>query len=803
MPVVKTLNRKMRRRENALKKDQSHHFANESRTSTRLTTPLTLGAIGLGAIIGLPTPTIAQTIVPPSNGPCTVSGATATCTGDLSAGIEVNGPTITTLNVNNVDAPGVGSSGGDGINFVTPSGAINITVVGNINAEDNGIFADLNGNGDVNVTTTGNITAQENDGIDLETTNGNINLRSTGNITALDDHAIDINVVSDGDVNVVSVGDLTTQPDGGEAIEVDVNGNGNISVTSIGNIDSDSDGIELDVDGNGDITIMSQGNIFAEVNDGLEGDVDGNGNITIISKGNIDADDSGIEADVDGNGNIVIVSSGDVMGRENDGVQAEVNGNGKISITTAGTVYGENYGVVAEVVGNGSISIVNSADVSAGDAAIAVINRPGAAPATITNSGSLTGGNGFAIDLQGNGNDVVNLLPGSVVNGAVDFGNGNPNDIDTLNLAPGLNAAVNFADASGSDNDLASAPEIINFGGAGVLINGGLTAVAVDTTGFAVQGTFISDLTNAIFGAVDNATPTPTPSVGDQVSRNWLGYDDNRAGNGSRIWGTAFGGFNNVDASGSNVGFDHNITGLVSGIETDNLGVEGTFGVLAGYSDSNISLDADAGDVDIEAYYGGVYWKRDYGRFSLNAAFVAGATDNESTRNGDQEQAVGEFDGAFYSPSISVAAPITSWETPAFVSARANYVFMQLDGYTETGSSLPLTIGDRDVSILNTRAQLNLPRTIEYSNGGSTHINWAFGLDATVDVGSDDVDAIVAATPFSFVADTEDSAAGFFGVGANYHSSDGNSTIGFNSEIQSVFGGGLGVMGELTASFRF
>ncbi|MFY2823798.1 autotransporter outer membrane beta-barrel domain-containing protein [Ruegeria sp. MALMAid1280] len=440
-----------------------------------------------------------------------------------------------------------------------------------------------------------------------------------------------------------------------------------------------------------------------------------------------------------------------------------------------------------------------------------MFNRPGGAAATIVDSGVLSSSNGLAINLRDDGNDTVTLLPGSILNGAIDFGNGNDgmgganaNDIDTLNIAAGLNTTVDFADDSSvmGDSDLASAPEIINFGGAGMLINGGLTAIAVDTSGFAAQGTFISDLTDAIFNTIDTADLVPS-APDNQVSRSFASWDRFGVESGSQAWISVLGGYREVEADGSNVGYDHHFYGLVGGVESGEILDTGSLGFLAGYSDSHVSLDLDAGETDITSYFGGAYWKRDFSGFSLNAAFVAGATDNEATRNVNGDQAEGDFDGMFLAPSLAVSAPIKAWSIPAYFSARANYVLLQLDEYTETGTDLPLTVEDRKVSLFNTRPQVNFPQAFAHSDGGITDLNLSVGIDATFDAGSDEVDAIAAATPFSFVANAEDAAAGFLGFDVGYSSADGLRTIGFNSEVQSTFDGSYGVVAELRATFRF
>ena len=152
---------------------------------------------------------------------------------------------------------------------------------------------------------------------------------------------------------------------------------------------------------------------------------------------------------------------------------------------------------------------------------------------------------------------------------------------------------------------------------------------------------------------------------------------------------------------------------------------------------------------------------------------------------------------------MTASAPLDLMGRPMSVSGRATYVYMYLDSYTETGIALPLTVDARNVSLFNLRAQLNLPSTVQHENGTATRFNWAVGIDATVDAGSDDVSAIVAATPFTFAAETQDEASAFLGLNIARSSADGRRTYGLAGELKSDFGGGVQASGEARVSLKF
>jgi len=604
-----------------------------------------------------------------------------------------------------------------------------------------------------------------------------------------------------------------------------------------------ADGIYADSTA-GNVTVTQAGNIMTQgfFAQGIFAQSAG-GNVTVIQTGKITTQGNlalGIFANADTGGNTSVTQTGTIktQGDNAAGILAYANGYGYVTVTQTGTITTQGinaYGIIAGVVdgGAGTVTITTSSAIAAAAAAgiqinnegtgattittagavsgtigINILNRDNAAPTTINNSATITGTDGVAINFQGDGNDTLNVLPGSVINGTIDFGNGNDGlggnnaaDIDTLNVAPGVNAVLTFADASDDDSALQSAPENIN--GNVVVVNGGTSAVAIDPTGFAAAAAALGSLATAIFNSIDNNGSGPqggapltggiAPAGGDAKSV----YGENR-----RLWVSGFGGRQDVDGSSSQVGLENRFGGVITGVETS-LGGKGSYGVFGGYARSKIDIDFNAGDVETDSVFGGAYWKIDYGTFRVQLALVAGSADQDTTRNVGGVTARGETDGWFFSPSITLAAPIEGLSFPLIASGRIAYAGLFLDGYTETGGVLPLTVDDRDVQLFSTRAQLTLPQVIDNKDGSTTRIDWRAGVDAQFDAGSDDVSLTVAATPFSFSADLDNEVAGFIGSSVTYTSDNGLYSLSASGEVQSAFDGGYKAVGEIRGAVNF
>ena len=141
---------------------------------------------------------------------------------------------------------------------------------------------------------------------------------------------------------------------------------------------------------------------------------------------------------------------------------------------------------------------------------------------------------------------------------------------------------------------------------------------------------------------------------------------------------------------------------------------------------------------------------------------------------------------------------------PAIGSLRGNYTGLFLDGYTETGITNPLTVSDRDVHLLGARAQLLLPHVlVDEADNSITNMDFRFGAEGSFNLGSDNVNATLAATPISFDGSANDEVFGFVGANFSRTSADGMMTVSLSTEAQTTFDGSTRFSGEIKATKRF
>lgn len=358
--------RRQARLQDAGRSDANRHcdlFAEHSAASWR---SVLSAAVTAGLLIGaVPGGVAAQTVIPPSSGPCIVAGTTATCTGNLSAGIDANGAAIDTLNINGL-TQNLGNTGGaDAVNFTTT----NSTVTVNVNtgafeaivaagiATTDVIDATVNGAGNVVVNSAGNLTnaALGNGILGNVTGNGNVTIVSEGTITT---RGLGINaLVGDaGDVSVQSTGNIVVNapipgfpapPTRPAAIRAAVTNAGNVRIVSTGDITITGGTIASGIQANEflglvtarSVTIISTGRITASGGTNSFGIQAGHdiGPIDITSMGNINAA-TGISAFMGTSGDVTIVTTGDINGTDEGIVATTPVGTSFVSI--AGTVTG-------------------------------------------------------------------------------------------------------------------------------------------------------------------------------------------------------------------------------------------------------------------------------------------------------------------------------------------------------------------------------------------------------------------------------------------------------------------------------
>lgn len=748
-------------------------------------------------------------------------------------------------------------------------GSISIVSTGNLQTTgDNseGIHArQERTTGDISIISNGEISTQGSgaEGIFAQnnnTGNGNIAVVSNGKVMTSGAGAHGISARGFGTTTVTSSSDITTtgtgDPDGinvrdGGIAHIFSSGTINaaddgvyvyhsstsqlITVTNTGDVTAGRRGLYAGNERGGDISIVNSGNInSADI--GIEGELNDAGTLNISNSANVTTTGTtgeGIHAYSFFNGNLNVNNTGNIstVGTSAEGIFARADqGNSTVNISTSGTVTATNAaGVRVNMDAAGTVGINTSGGVT-GTTGILIDVRDMNAPVTINAAGAITGTGGTAIDFQGDGNDVLNILPGSAINGSIDFGNGNgtgpggtpgnANDIDTLNFAPGVNALVNFADsgaggtAQPDGDDLQSAPENIN--GNVVLLNGGLTAVAVDTTGFSSAQTWLNSLTESILGALEGLFTPAVQSEPEQTVGFTLPGGTNispvssvdHTGKGHRIWGTAFGSVRDQDAGQGNAGLDQVSGGLMFGAE----GIKGDgfrAGAFGGGSWSDIGVQTGTQNIEVSSGLGGVYARKDWENHWIKAVITGGYAHHDSQRQvaaAAMQTARAKYDGYFIAPGISAGTRLAqpSENHSLWGSIRVHYGSMFLDGYRETGSAAPLTVASRDVHILNTRAQLSSPYTQRGHDGALFQFEGRLGVDAQFNLGNNQVNTTVAGTPFSFRASFNDELiSGFAGATLKRTSSDGRLYFAANLEGHLISDGSYEVRGQANGGWRF
>lgn len=286
-------------------------------------------------------PASAQQLFFPPNGTCSVVGAVANCSGDLSDVFRL-APPIETLVIRDASGPVGREDGGTTFRF-DADGPVHID-------------ADVRTFGILSARTGFELNNRGNDGVAIKLL-GDI-------ITPLEDGfgsefaAVDVFDALAGNIELDISGDIQRIGIGGEGIVAEkVAGSGNIFLSYDGNItiEGNARGAILlrHINANGDIEVNFNGDIDAIRGAGISAESDGNGQTTIVANGNISAGapESAISAIREGNGDIDIEVSGSVTAntfRETHGIFANGKGAGDISIVTDADISA--FGVVSNAV---------------------------------------------------------------------------------------------------------------------------------------------------------------------------------------------------------------------------------------------------------------------------------------------------------------------------------------------------------------------------------------------------------------------------------------------------------------------
>ena len=463
----------------------------------------------------------------------------------------------------------------------------------------------------------------------------------------------------------------------------------------------------------------------------------------------------------------------------------ETNAGGNATGINSGSV-GQNF--IVETIAGGNATAINSGSINGG----AVVGALGGGTSSLTNSGIIRNTlGGPAIQFFG-GPDTLNLLAGSTIIGNI--------------FLVGTNDHVNFL--SGNHNLTFSGPGLTGatVGGAIPFAVSGNRAAAVDPTPFAYADRSLMDFTRGIsdvLGSLGGASAPSgaastafAPSESDSMAAR---VDDALAGlgipalayagdtmplkaptmvtsDGRAVWARGFGGEHVQDADGPLVRATTIFAGGAVGF--DMLArPDLRLGVFAGGGQTRESLDINLGHTDSDTAFGGVYGRWGFVSFGapsfLDFALHGGGSSNSTARTinnntlpGGIEIATASYNSAYVSPEAAYGVNLPLWsEYTLTPSVRVRYVAGFFDGYTESGTTAPLTVGNRTIQDFEERGQVKLTHTTTFGGGDqlltSVHVG-ALGLER---VGDTTVNTVLLGANLPFVTPGKNTVGGVLGGG--------------------------------------
>jgi hypothetical protein len=472
-----------------------------------------------------------------------------------------------------------------------------------------------------------------------------------------------------------------------------------------------------------------------------------------------------------GDGNIVnagtATASASITGSTGTASALFIDGNGNIKNTGRAVATVGIDGTASALMVTGSGSIIN-------------------AGVAIATAGS--GGTANAISF-GSGNSTLEIGTGSFIIGNIVFS--------------GINNAVtvNARNLNLTFNTLSGATVAGSF----PFVLSGNQIVSVDPTAFAMQGRALADFTREVTSAIPQITASAAAggaplafSGADTSSRiedafaqipGLAAYSGEGVAfknptvvyaDGSAMWGRGFAGQRVQQADGVQLRAVNLFFGGMIGGDM-RVRPDLRVGAFFGMGNSRTSLDLNFGNVTSDLVFGGGYVQYDAGATFLRAALQAGGSRNANTRSINNNLAVGgleianaSFNGWYVSPEATVGHRFALGRlmdasytlTPSF---RLRYLYGSYDGYTETGTTAPLTVGGRSVGTLEERGEVKLTRTVTFRPDDQLSTSLYGGFLGTQRAGDGAINAAALGQVFPFAASGRaDVWGGFGGLGVEW-----------------------------------
>lgn len=303
----------------------------------------------------------------------------------------------------------------------------------------------------------------------------------------------------------------------------------------------------------------------------------------------------------------------------------------------------------------------------------------------VTNSGMIVTQQSQVIRFRESAENTLNLLAPSFIGGGFDF----DGHIEHLNIETGSSHSVlwNFSD------DPDAVPNVR--GRVPYFYNKDREFAVMDPSGFAAMPNLLGDLADIAADAAE--------------SRNRTIQD------GTPIWASLAGSQKDYDGNkGATLSQTIATSAAIVGVDIVQM-QDSNFGVMAGFNNSNISIDAPytySYDNGAKGPFMGLYGKQTFERMLLSYSLSGGwlghnddrfVNDNLATINNrflGRASAKSDYDSKWLSPSIRLSVPFAA---PGGLTITPDiqmlYALQAVDDYTEQGSQADATVSDRVIQV--------------------------------------------------------------------------------------------------------
>ena len=453
----------------------------------------------------------------------------------------------------------------------------------------------------------------------------------------------------------------------------------------------------------------------------------------------------------------------------------------------------------------------------------------------IVNSGTIVGSGGTAIDFgmlfddlapglidldnvqhgeEVGRDDILRLLTGSQVMGAVDFGDHIDGDLldvsqfqgnmvlDVLDLEllkTGSGDPVDFSTftslQSGTSLMARNGNQFAIVDAPGATGGGDSTASTVSTVTSEITSIISSQLSGAPTGGTSFSEPlaysaSPSSNPASTAVLSALDVGGPAPEPGTHAWAALFGGMGRDDVG---TPLSSVFGGIVAGSHA-RVAPDVQVGLVGGYVGA--AVDVSNGDQRVGTNSGivGVYGQSQAGIVTLSGSVVAGASAHRSERVSGGQIAVADFGSWFVSPEVGIALALLESDGVLFnAAAKAKYVGGTVGGYTETGGDVNLTLGEQPVQLLDIRGELNGRVDVAATEAGAVQLFGSTGLFVQSNLGGSAVNVTILDTPIAAVSPgtVEYGAYGSVGVVV---------PLSASVQMESLVNGSVRTDGLMTAS---